>query len=102
MKQQSYANNSEWFAKKEQCNIPCHCVVGMQRVEVNTTTVCFENWSSQQMIQIDQHACNEKQVHPFPILSVEYKGNNKRKTKVQKVVNKSLHNFESINCTHSC
>ena len=50
MKEQSNSYYVKRPTKKKQTHINCHCIVGMQRVEINAASVWFENGTGEEMI----------------------------------------------------
>lgn len=50
MKQQSYSNNIKRFAKKEQCYIQDHGIIGMQGMKIDTASIRLKNWVCKQMV----------------------------------------------------
>ena len=63
----------------------------MQRMKIYAASVGFENGGSKQMIEIDQHGCDENEIDLFPVFLEENERNEQWKSKVQKIVYECFH-----------
>ncbi|MBC6996145.1 hypothetical protein H9S92_18385 [Lewinella lacunae] len=96
MEQEANPDQSERPAQEKEYHVPQHCIVSMQGVKMDAATVRLKNGVGQQVIQIHQHGRQQQQISPFPILPKAEKGDEKRESEMQEIVNEGLHSGKIV------